>query len=64
MGAPREDKHHLSGYQRFVLWLLGVVERCVIPLLPRGQLRTRLRTRIDTAQARFHSRLHEHRDQQ
>jgi hypothetical protein len=60
MRARSDDAHRMTLYQRCVLWLLGVVERCVIPLLPRGALRHQLRARIDRAQARLHSRVHEH----
>jgi hypothetical protein len=50
--------HRMTLHQRTVLWLLGAVERWVIPLLPRGELRHQLRARIDRAQARLHSRVH------
>ena len=60
MGAPSDNAHRMTLNQRCVLWLLGVVERCVIPLVPRGTLRNRLRARIDRAQARLHSRVHDH----
>jgi hypothetical protein len=60
MRARSDDVHRMTLYQRSVLWLLGVVERRVIPLLPRGELRRQLRARIDRAQARLHSRVHEH----
>jgi hypothetical protein len=35
--------------ERFVLWLLSLVERCMFSVLPRGQLRRRMRDRIDSA---------------
>jgi hypothetical protein len=60
MGARSEDTHRMTLYQRSVLWLLGVGERWVIPLLPRGALRNRLRARLDRAQARLHARVHDH----
>lgn len=60
MGARSEATHRMTLYQRFVLWLLGAGERWVIPLLPRGALRNRLRARLDRAQARLHSRVHNH----
>jgi hypothetical protein len=60
MGAPSDNTHRMTLYQRCVLWLLGVAERGVIPLLPRGALRNRLRARIDRAQAHLHSRVHDH----
>jgi len=63
MGARSGNAPRLTLYQRFVLCLLGVIERSVIPLLPRGALRNRLRARIDYAQARLHSRVHDHGDQ-
>ena len=63
MGARSGNAHDLTLYQRSVLWLLGVVERVVIPLLPRGAWRNRLRARMDHAQARLHSRVHDHGDQ-
>jgi hypothetical protein len=63
MGARPGNAHRLTLYQRSELWLLGVVEHLVIPLLPRGALRNRLRARIDYAQARLHSRVHNHGDQ-
>jgi hypothetical protein len=60
MGRRSDNFHRLTLYQRYVLWLLGVVERSVIPLLPRGGLRHKLRARIDRAQARLHARVHDH----
>jgi hypothetical protein len=60
MGARSEKTHRMTLYQRSALWLLGVGERWVIPLLPRGALRNRLRTRLDRAQARLHERVHNH----
>ena len=60
MRTRPEDAHRMTLYQRSVFWLLGVVERCIIPLLPRGALRNQLRARIDRAQARLHSRVHKH----
>jgi hypothetical protein len=58
MGAPSDPTHPMTRSQRCVFWLLGMVERWVIPLLPRGALRSRLRARIDRAQARLHARVH------
>jgi hypothetical protein len=58
MAAPSEGTHRITRYQRAVFWLLGAVERWVIPLLPRGAPRSRLRARIDRAQARLHARVH------
>ena len=60
MRLRSDGAHRMTLYQRSVLWLLGVVERCIIPLLPRGALRNQLRARIDRAQARLHYRVHEH----
>jgi hypothetical protein len=60
MPAGSDGAHRLTLYQRLLLWLLGLLERSFIPLLPRGELRHRLRARIDQAQARLHSHVHEH----
>lgn len=60
MGAPSDNTHRMTFCQRCLLWLFGVAERGVIPLLPRGALRNQLRARIDGAQARLHSRVHDH----
>lgn len=60
MGAPSDNAHRMTLYQRCVLWLLNAAERGVIPLLPRGALRNRLRARIDRAQAHLHARVHDH----
>jgi hypothetical protein len=60
MRAYSDDAHRMTVYQRSVLWLLDVVERWLIPLVPRGELRHQLRARIDRAQARLHSHVHEH----
>jgi hypothetical protein len=60
MGAPSDNAHRMTLNQRCVLWLLGAGERWVIPLLPRGALRNQFRARIDRAQARLHSRVHDH----
>jgi hypothetical protein len=60
MGARSDNTHRMSLYQRAELWLLGFVEQRVIPLLPRGELRNSFRARIDRAQARLHSRVHDH----
>jgi hypothetical protein len=60
MGTRSDNTHRMRLYHRAELWLLGVLERWVIPLLPRGALRTSLRARIDRAQARLHSRVHDH----
>ena len=60
MGAPSDNTHRITLYQRCVLWLLGAGERWVIPLLPRGTLRNQFRERIDRVHARLHSRIHDH----
>jgi hypothetical protein len=60
MGAPSGSTHRMTFYLRCVLWLLNAGERWILPLLPRGALRNRLRARIDRAQARLHSRVHDH----
>jgi hypothetical protein len=60
MRANSDDAPRMTVRQRCVLWLLSAVERWVIPLLPRGASRNQLRARIDRAQARFHSRVHDH----
>jgi len=60
MRARSNDAHRMTLNQRCVLWLLGAVERWGIPLLPRGTRRNHLRARIDRAQARLHSRVHDH----
>ena len=63
MGARSENTHRMTLYQRSVLWLVGAGERWVIPLIPRGALRNRLRARLDRAQARLHSSVHNHGSQ-
>jgi hypothetical protein len=60
MGARSDGTHRMTLCQRAELWLLNLGERRIIPLLPRGTLRSQLRTRIDRAQARLHSRVHDH----
>lgn len=52
------DAHSTGLRQRVVLLVLQFVERFVIPALPRGAVRHRLRESIDRAQARLHSRVH------
>ena len=59
MRARSDDTHHMTLYLRCALWLLGAAERWVMPFVPRGELRRQLRARIDRAQARLHSRIHE-----
>ena len=54
--------HRVRFFERCATWALGFVERWIIPALPRGLLRQRLRASIDRAQARLHSRVHEHSD--
>jgi hypothetical protein len=51
--------HRLNGYQRVAAWGLALIERCLIPLAPRGSLRQRLRAWVDSAQARLHERIEE-----
>jgi hypothetical protein len=50
--------HSVKGFERlrerFVLWLLSVVERWMFSVLPRGPLRRRMRDRIDSALRRRH----------
>jgi hypothetical protein len=50
--------HCVKGFrrlrERFVLWLLSFVERCMFSVLPRGPLRRRMRDRIDSALRRRH----------
>jgi hypothetical protein len=53
-----DEIHRMTPYQRCLFWLLGVVERAALPLLPRT-LRHRLRVRVDRAQARLHTRVHD-----
>ena len=60
MQARSDDTHHMTLYLRCALWLLAAVERWVMPFVPRGELRRQLRARIDRAQARLHSRIHDH----
>jgi hypothetical protein len=60
MRARCNDAHRMTLNHRFIAWLLGAVERWGIPLLPRGTRRNQLRERIDRAQARLHSRVHDH----
>jgi hypothetical protein len=59
MRARSAITYRVTLYQRSVLWILGIVERRVIPLFPRGELRQRLRARLDRAQARLHARVHD-----
>jgi hypothetical protein len=49
--------HRLSWYQRAAAWTLEFIERRLIPLVPRGSLRQRLRASTDRAQARLHERI-------
>jgi hypothetical protein len=60
MRAHSADARHMTLRQRCVLWLLAAGERWVTPLFPRGELRQGFRARIDRAQARLHSRVHDH----
>ena len=45
--------HSVKGFgrlrERFVLWMLSLVERCMFSVLPHGRLRRRMRDRIDSA---------------
>jgi hypothetical protein len=58
----QDDSHRLALYQRALSWLLDVVDGRIIPALPRGLLRHRLRAYIDRAQSQLHSRVHEQHD--
>ncbi|HET7756264.1 MAG TPA: hypothetical protein VFK87_03325 [Steroidobacteraceae bacterium] len=49
--------HRLSWQQCAALWALEFIERRLIPLVPRGALRQRLRASTDRAQARLHERI-------
>ena len=62
IGTHSDEIHRMTPYQRCLLWLLGAVERVLVPLLPRRRLRNRFRARIDRAQVRLHSRVHDHRE--
>jgi hypothetical protein len=56
----RNAAHRIGFVDRALAWTLGAAERWIIPTLPRGALRQRLRASIDRAQAQLHSRIHEH----
>jgi hypothetical protein len=48
-----DDSHRLTLYQRAVSRALDILEGRIVPALPRGLLRRRLRAYIDRAQARL-----------
>jgi hypothetical protein len=52
----QNHSHRMTLYQRAVSWALDIIEGRILPALPRGLLRQRLREYIDRAQARLHSR--------
>jgi hypothetical protein len=48
-----DDSHRLTLYQRAMSRALDILEGWIVPALPRGWLRRRLRDYIDRAQARL-----------
>ena len=51
--------HHLKPHERAGSWALGFAEKCILPVLPNGELRQRLREFIDRNNARLHVRAHQ-----
>jgi len=51
-----DDSHRMTRYQRTVSRALDLLEGRILPALPRGLFRKRLRAYIDRAHARLKSR--------